>query len=76
MSGAILKEAMLIRADLTDIDLTGARFNRNDFDEKQIEYLENKYDLSRSFVHLKTGEIINYEEYQNIKENKRYESLI
>ena len=35
--------------------------------EKQIEYLENRYDLSESCVHLKTGEIINYEEYQNIK---------
>lgn len=67
LSGAILKEAMLIRADLTDIDLTGADLTETIFDEKQIEYLENRYDLSESCVHLKTGEIINYEEYQNIK---------
>ena len=67
LSGAILKEAMLIRADLTDIDLTGADLTEAIFDEEQIKDLENKYDLSRVCVYLKTEEIISYKDYKKTK---------
>lgn len=67
LSSAILKESILIGADLTNADLTRANLIKAIFDEKQIEYLEDKYDLSESCVHLKTGEIISFNEYKNTK---------
>lgn len=67
LSSAILKESILIGADLTNADLTRANLIKAIFDEKQIEYLEDKYDLSESCVHLKTGEIISFNEYKYTK---------
>ncbi len=67
LSDAILKEAMLIKANLTEINLRGADLTEATFDEKQIEYLEKTYDLSKASVYLKTEEIISYKDYKETK---------
>ena len=63
-SGAMLNGAMLVRAEIKDIDLTGADLTETIFDEKQVNELENEYDLSKTSVCLKTDEIISYVEYK------------
>lgn len=56
---ANLKGATLCEAKLGGADLTGTIF-----DEKQVDVLQGKYDLSKSRVWLAaTGEIISYPEY-------------
>lgn len=70
LKGAILKEAILIRANLKNVILEDADLTEAIFDEKQIEYLEKKYDLSRASVYLRTDEIISYKDYKETKGRK------
>ena len=54
---------MIIRG--WETDLRGAYLSGAIFDEKQVEELEEDYDLSDSMVYIsKTKKLISYEEYR------------
>lgn len=71
LTGANLTETDLTGTDLTETDLTEANLREALFDEEQVNYLENKYDLQQVRVYIeKTNEIVTYEEYCSKKKNK------
>lgn len=76
LSGADLQKAdlmitRLIGANLNEVNLMGADLSLARFDEKQVDLLQEKYDLSDSMVYFsKTKEIISYKEYCIIKQKK------
>lgn len=71
LSGAYLSEADLNGADLRRADLNEADLVGTIFDERQVDILHEKYDLSRSKVILfETDEIISYQEYCIRKQKK------
>ena len=54
--------------DLKRVDLIEVNLNQAIFDEDQIGYLKDKYDLQCARVLInENGEIMNYEEYCNRK---------
>ena len=64
LNGASLNEADLNGADLIGADLREANLNETIFDERQVNMLHEKYDLSMSRVVLsETDEVISYQEY-------------
>lgn len=68
LSHAELNGADLRGANLDDIILDGAYLRDAIFDEKQVTFLEKKYDLSPSKVYVcATDEVLSYTEYCKIK---------
>lgn len=66
LRGMRLNKAKLNGASLGGADLRGTDLREALFDEKQINYLEDKYDLRKTQVYIQeTNEIITYEEYCN-----------
>ena len=66
---ADLYEIDLREADINKINLFEPCFNEVFLDEKQIEYLDEKYDLIGSRVYIfETKEIISYNEYRSRKQ--------
>lgn len=76
LSGANLSGANLSGANLSGADLSGADINRASleraslsqakFDENQIDYLQEKYDLTDTMVFVKkTRNVVSYQEYKS-----------
>ncbi len=66
LEGADLRNANLFGAELEDIKLYHARLTDAIFDETQVSYLRNHYDLSEIKVYIsKTNKVISYTEYIN-----------
>lgn len=65
LEGAILIDAELQGADIRNTNLNGALLEGATFDERQISYLEDKYDLSQTKVFcLKSGRVFSYATYK------------